>query len=441
MSARPTSLSQRSHASGMSRRDFLRRSAVAGTGLAIVPAHVLGGPGRNSPSERITLGFIGVGGQGTGANLKRFLPQPDAKVLAVCDVDTGRRNRARDIVNRKYGNRDCGACNDFREITGRDDIDAVVVSTPDHWHVLPAIAAAKSGKDVFCEKPLSITVLEGRVLSDTIARYGRIFQTGSENRSKWNFHRGCELVRNGRIGKLHTIRTTLNRGKSSPLGKPQPVPAGFDYDMWLGQAPEAPYTPQRCRFTWRYIFDYAGGQLTDLGAHILDVAQWGNGTERSGPVSVEGHGVFPKEGLFNTAIDWDITWEYASGVKLTCKAGRPQAWGDVRFEGSDGWIFCSWNGIDANPKSILKSAISADEIHLRTEPKGEQRDFLNCVKTRRDTYAPAEVGHRSITLSHIANISMLLGRKLRWDPERERFPDDDGANRMLSRAMRAPWSL
>ncbi|MHC4249703.1 MAG: gfo/Idh/MocA family oxidoreductase, partial [Planctomycetota bacterium] len=292
-------------------------------------------------------------------------------------------------------------------------------------------------------KPLTLTVAEGRVLSDTMRRYGRVFQTASENRSKWNFHRACELVRNGRIGKLHTIRTTLNRGMSARPGQdePRPVPEGFDYDMWLGQAPEAPYAPGRCHGSFRYIFDYSGGQLTDLGAHILDIAQWGNGTDRSGPVSVEGRGVFPEEGLFNTAIDWDVTWEYANGVTLNCKSGRPRAWGDVRFEGSEGWIFCDWNGIQAEPETVLKSVIGAGEVHLRTEPKREQRDFLNCVKSGKDTYAPAEIGHRTITLSHIGNISMLLGRKLRWDPERERFVGDEGANAMLSRAMREPWSL
>ncbi|MHC4198513.1 MAG: Gfo/Idh/MocA family protein [Planctomycetota bacterium] len=424
------------------RREFLGRAAAAAGAAAILPARVLAGPGRNSPSKQITLGFIGVGTQGMG-NLKTFMSQADAKALAVCDVDAGRLGRARNAVNGKYRNQDCGAYNDFREITDRDDIDAVAISTPDHWHVLPAVAAAKAGKDVFCEKPLTLTVEEGRILSDTMQRYGRIFQTASENRSKVNFHRACELVRNGRIGKLHTIRTSLGRGRSARHGqhKPRPVPKGFDYDMWLGQAPVVPYTPARCHGSYRWIFDYSGGTLTDWGAHILDVAQWGNDTEHSGPVSVEGRGVFPKEGLFDTAIDWEVTWKYAKGVTLTCKSGRPKGGGDIRFEGTDGWVFCSWNSIDADPKSILKSVIGADEIHLRTEPKREQRDFLNCVKSGRDTYAPAEIGHRTITLSHIGNISMLLGRKLRWDPERERFLNDERAGAMLSRPMREPWSL
>jgi len=333
----------------------------------------------------------------------------------------------------------CDTTGDWRQIVARDDIDAVVISTPDHWHVLPAVAAARAGKDVFCEKPLTLTVREGRVLSDTMRRYGRIFQTASENRSKQNFLRACELVRNGRIGRLHTIRTELPGGHSvrRQNSAPQPVPEGFDYDMWLGPAPWAPYTPARCHWNFRWILDYSGGQLTDWGAHINDVAQWGNDTEHTGPISVEGRGEFPQDGLYNTATRWKITFEYANGVTLICTDGTPS----VRFEGADGWIYCDWGTIRAGPPGVLNSVIGPDEIHLRTCRHAEHRDFLDCVKSRRETYAPAEVGHRSITLSHIGNISMMLGRKLRWNPDTERFVNDDQADRMLSRAMREPWRL
>ena len=400
---------------------------------------MLGKAGSVAPSNRITLGFIGVGEHGTTVNLNNFLGNSDAQVVAICDVDANRRNQAHDMVNEKYGNEDCTACNDFREIIGRDDIDAVVISTPDHWHALIAVTAAKAGKDVFCEKP-TLTVHEGRVLSDTIKRYNRIFQTASENRSVYVYHRMCELVRNRRIGKLHTIRVELPSGPNRP-GDPTPmsVPKGFDYEMWLGPAPWAPYTKDRCHFHFRWILDYSGGQLTDWGAHLIDIAQWGNDTELTGPVEVEGKGVFGKEGLYNTAKEYHIEYKYANGVRLVVSSGTP----GIRFEGTEGWIGNSgWRAsLRANPESLLESFIGPDETHLYTCRSGEQRNFLDCVKSRKSCYYPPEVGHRSFTIAHIGNISMMLGRKLRWNPNIERFVSDEQANRMLSRAMRSPWHL
>jgi|ETNmetMinimDraft_30_1059905.scaffolds.fasta_scaffold17920_2 predicted dehydrogenase len=432
----------------ISRRNFLN-TALAATLPSAIPG-VWSADRQVSASNRITLGFVGTGSHGTGVNLRSFLHHSDAQVVALCDVDAKRLNSAHQIVLKHYGQKarggtfkGCFTTGDWREIVARDDVDAVVVSTPDHWHVLPSLAAVRSGKDVICEKPLTLTVHEGRVLSDAVRRYGRVFQTSTENRSKHNFLRACELVRNGRIGKLHTIRTELPRGRgvrgNNKGHQPQPVPKHFDYDMWLGPAPEAPYTPARCHFNFRWIFDYSGGFLTDWGAHINDIAQWGNNTEHTGPVSVEGHGVFPEKGLYNTAIDWELTFEYANGVTLICKGGTPS----IRFEGADGWVSVpSWGGaVQASSPDILNSVIGPEEIHLRTCSGREHRDFLNCVKSREETYAPAETGHRTISISHIGNIAMLLGRKLRWNPDAEKFINDDQANSMLSRAMRQPWSL
>ena len=428
-----------------SRRRFLQ-NALAGAATAalpaIVPSSVLGAGRSVPPSNRIALGFIGTGSHGIHMNLKSFLPQSDAQVVALCDVDAGRLKNAHDVVRKECGPdfKGCFLTGDWREVVTRDDVDAVVISTPDHWHVLPAIAAAKAGKDVFCEKPLTLTVQEGRVLSDAIHRYGRVFQTASENRSKWNFLRACELVRNGRIGCLHTIRTELPRGSRFAQPPHQAPPKDLDWDFWLGPAPWRPYCDfgrDRCHYQWRWILDYSGGQLTDWGAHVNDVAQWGNDTECTGPIGVEGHGVFPEEGLYDAAIEYEVAYEYANGVTLVCKSGTPS----VRFEGSEGWVSCGWDTLEASSKEILESRIGPEEVHLRTCKEREQRDFLNCVKTRREPYYPVEVGHRSVTLSHLGNISMLLGRKLRWDPDAERFPDDPSANRMLSRAMRPPWHL
>ena len=403
-----------------------------------------------APSNRIALGFIGMGKECTSKNLKVFLGQPDTQVVAVCDVDAERANNARDMVAQHHERRGksgtfrgCDVTGDWRDIIARNDIDAVVITTPDHWHVLPAIAAAKANKDVFCEKPVSLTVREGRALSDTMRRYGRVFQTGSENRSKRAFLRACELVRNGRIGKLHTIYTQIYRGHGMDEAvqtvnpAPVPVPEGFDYDMWLGQAPSAPYTPARCHVMFRYVLDYSGGNLTDWGSHITDIAQWGNGTELSGPVSVEGRGEFPADGIYNVATDWELTYEYADGVKLVSKSGGFS----VRFEGTEGWVQADWDRVEASSNRILSSVIGPEETHLRTCAMGEHRDFLNCVKSRRATYAPAEIGHRTATVAHIGNIAMILGRKLRWDPDMERFANDPEADRMLSRTMRSPWRL
>ena len=427
----------------MSRRSFLKQTAAVGaTGLAlpyIVRPSALGMAGSVAASERITIGFIGTGGHGIGMNLKSFLPQPDAQAVAVCDVDPVHLEQGRDTVNKKYGNTDCAAYKDFREVLARGDIDAVMISTPDHWHVPISIAAAKAGKDVECEKP-TLTIAEGRELCTVMKRYGRVFQWSTEDRSVDVYHRMCELVRNGRIGKVHTIRVELPSGPEPPGNpEPMPVPKGFDYDMWLGPAPWAPYTKDRIHWNFRWILDYSGGQLTDWGAHLLDGAQWGNDTEHTGPVEVEGKGVFCEGGLYDTAKEYRIEYTYADGVRLIVTSGTPS----LRFEGSEGWIGNrGWRGkLQAEPVSILNSVIGPNEIHLYTCKGGEQRNFLDCVKSRKDCYFPPEIGQRCFTIAHIGNISMRLGRKLRWNPEKERFINDEQANRMLSRAMRSPWKL
>jgi len=426
-----------------SRREFLGGAAGAILGAAgfpyFIPASALGRDGAVSPSNRITIGFIGVGGHGRAVNLRNFLVNRDAQAVAVCDVDVKNCNKARDMVNEKYGNNDCATYSDFRDIIERDDIDAVMISTPDHWHVPISIAAARSGKDVSCEKP-TLTVEEGRVLSEAMKRYNRVFQWSTEDRSVDVYHRMCELVRNGRIGKVHTIRVELPSGPDTP-GDPTPMPApkGFDYEMWLGPAPYAPYTKDRIHWNFRWILDYSGGMLTDWGAHLLDGAQWGNDSEYTGPVEVEGKGEFWRDGLYDTAKEYRIEYTYADGVRLIVTSGEPS----LRFEGTEGWIGnVGWRGkLQAEPRAILDSVIGPNEIHLYTCWGGEQRNFLDCVKSRKDCYFPPEIGHRCFTIAHIGNISMLLGRKLKWNPDEERFINDEQANRMLWRSMRSPWHL
>ena len=426
----------------------MKKTASVTAGAITLPYYVsssafLGKAGTVAPSNRITLGMIGVGGHGRSTNLKGFLGQTDARVLAVCDVDSRQIEKAKDLVSARYGKISANMPDGALEVLARGDIDAVMVSTPDHWHVPISVAAAKAGKDICCEKP-TLTIAEGRVLSDTISKYKRVFQMSTEDRSIYVYHRMAELVRNGRIGKLHTIRVGLPggwriSGDPATVRQQQPVPDGFDYDMWLGPAPYAPYAPGRCHWNFRWILDYSGGQLTDWGAHIVDTAQWGNDTERTGPVEIEGWGVFPEDALYDTATDYRIEYKYANGVTMIITSGEVH----LRFEGTEGWVGnTGWRGnLQAEPKSILDSVIGPDEIHLYTEPAGEHRNFLDCVKTRRDPYFPAEVGHRCCTVMHLGNISMLLGRKLKWDPDKEIFPSDAEADRLLSRPMRSPWHL
>lgn len=426
----------------ISRRHFLKQAAVCGAAAfpSILPASVWGAAGRPTPGNRVTIGMIGVGSHGTGVNLKGFLHQPDAQVVAVCDVDEERWKNALQMTNEHYGNKDCVGYGDFREILSREDIDAVCVSTPDHWHVPISLMAIRAGKDVNCEKP-TLTIEEGRVLSDTVRRHGAVFQTSTEDRSIPVYHRMAELVRNGRIGKLHTIRVGLpSGGKGLPEQQtPQPVPVGFNYDLWLGPAPEVPYCAARCHYNFRWIYDYSGGVLTDWGAHLIDTAQWGNNTEHSGPVEVVGTGEFPTEGIYNTATNFHLEYTYASGVKMIVDGGGVL----LRFEGSDGWVGnTGWRGpFEASSPALLNATIRPDELHLYTCLGGEHRNFMDCVKNRRNPYFPAEIGHRCASVMHIGNIAMQLGRKMRWNPVAEEFINDDTANHMRSRPMRAPWTL
>ncbi len=425
------------------RRSFLRRSAQAsGAFLAapyFVPASVLGGEGTVAPSEQITVGFIGTGSHGIHWNLRAYLQQPDARVVAVCDVDSNHMAEAKTMVDQAYGNSDCATTKDFREILDRPDIDAVMISTPDHWHVLMSVMAAKAGKDVQCEKP-TLTIDQGKTLVKTIRETGRVFQTSTEDRSLDMYHRMAELVRNGRIGKLERIEVILPKQPVRPGDPtPQEVPPELDWDMWLGPAPEAPYTPDGVHFNFRWIWNYSGGIICDWGTHLFDTAQWANDTERTGPVQIEGTGTFWEGGLYNTVKDYDVTYRYANGVVMTCRPGDPS----IKFVGPDGWVGNrGWRGrLEASSDEILNSEIGDDEIRLYTNPAGEHRDFLDCVKSRKDPYFPVDIGHRVSTVCHLGNIAIQLGRTVQWDPDREQFPDDDQANAMLSRPMRSPWTL
>lgn len=385
--------------------------------------------------------------------MKEVLGFKQAQVIAVCDVDSKRVKHAQQLVETHYGSQSrdgnykgCAEYKDFRELVARKDIDAVTISTPDHWHTLPAIAAAKAGKDIFLQKPLTLTIEQGRVLSDTVRRYGRVFQVGSQQRSDTNFRFACELVRNGRIGKLQTVKVGFETDPATEPQPPMPIPENLDYDMWLGPAPWAEYTEKRVhpqndygRPGWLRIQDYGAGMITGWGSHHLDIAQWGMDTEHTGPVEIVGQAEYPKDGLWDVHGAFHIEYTYANGVKLICADNKKNKQG-ILFEGTEGWVYVDRGLLDAHPKSLLTSTIGTNEIHLY-KSNNHKANFLECIKSRAETIAPVEAGHRSCTVCLLGDIAMRLGRKLKWDPKQEQFTNDAEANRMLSRPMRSPWHL
>jgi len=440
------------------RRQFLKSAAVAVASPWIVPRSVFGGA---APSERIRVACIGTGNQGI-AILRKFLANEDAEVVAVCDVNRGSYGYKTDDqflgrepgcreVDKFYaekrgtgGRRGCTGYNDFREVLARDDVDAVTVVVPDQWHALMTIRAAEAGKDIYCEKPLSLTIGQGRAMVEAVRKHERILQTGSHERSNPQTRHICELVRNGRLGRLKRVITNVgynNKEGPGPGWQPMPVPDGFDYDMWLGPAPRVPYHKDRCLYRFRFNYDYSGGQVTNYGAHSNDLAQWGLGMDESGPVEIEFIDAkwLPKGSLFDTALETRFLCRYASGAELLCQTAEPSV--KVRFEGTEGMVEWGYSRVyRSEPESLIRSQIGPSELHLY-QSDDHVRNFLDCVKSRREPVAPAEVGHRSATVCHLGNVAVRLGRNVKWDPAKETFPGDDEANAMLDRPMRSPWHL
>jgi predicted dehydrogenase len=426
---------QRMRNAGTTRRTFVRQIAVAGVGLTTGVPTVIGasvrGAGRPAPSNRISLACIGVGGQGARVDLKAYLSLPNAQVVAVCDVDSRRLAAAKKTVDRAYANRDCGSYRDFREVMIRDDIDAVHIATPDHWHVPIAITACKHGKDVYCQKPLSLTVREARQAVRIARRYARVFQMGTQNRSNASARLACELVRNGRLGELKFIEVGTWH-ISLPCSLPaQPVPPHVDWELFLGPAPWRPFHSaiQRPKGWIRFI-DYSGGGVTDCGAHFFDLVQWALGTEDTGPVEITPLDPRRSGGRF-------VRYRYANGATVYRTNGN-----HMRLVGSLGTIdlgACAWASITkTTPTDLARSTIGLGEVHLR-ESVNHYANFLECVRTREKPAADVELGCRAATICHIGNIAEWLGRPLRWNPDKEEFVGDQAANRWLDRAKREPW--
>ena len=429
----------------VTRRRFMLAGAAWTAAPMVITSQGWGRVHRPAPSGRITMGLIGCGGMG-GANLHSFLRKPEVQVVAVCDPDRERRDDARQRVDAFYakqtdrGSRPDGACtayNDFRELIARDDVDAVIIASPDHWHALHVVASAQAGKDIYGEKPLSLTVRQGRVMADAVRRYGRVFQTGSQQRSDARFRRACEIVRNDRLGKLTKVTCGLPGGEVTGNHPPLPVPDGFDYDMWLGPAPWAPYCSHRTHYVFRHILDYSGGKLTDWGAHHVDIAQWALGLMNSGPVEVDAQGEHPRDGLWDAPINYDVECRYQDGLRMLVTS---RAENGVLFEGTRGTLFVARGTLRADPASLLDEEILPSEQKLPVSDDHHQ-NFLDCVRSRREPIAPIEHAHRTITVAHLGNISMRVGRPIRWDPRRERILDDPIAARRLDRPMRSPWRL
>ncbi len=429
------------------RRSFLKKAACASLSTAgfpyLVQPSALGKAGSVAPSNRIVMGAIGVGSQGSG-NMRGFLGKKEVQMVAVCDVDKAHRDGAKETVDKRYENNDCMTYSDFREVIERKDIDALSLAMPDHWHSIPVVTAARAGKDMYGEKPLARTIHEGRVMADTVQRYGRVWQTGSWQRSVRDFRHACELVRNGRIGKVHKVEVGLPTGGSTGNKPVAPVPEGLDWDFWLGPAPWRPYMGfgrNGPHWDWRWIMDYSGGQLTDWAGHHIDIAHWGLGLDYAGPVEIEGIGLYPKDGIYDVPTEYKFTCKYADGLTMVVANDRQQPMGmGTVWYGEDGWIHVKRGKLEASPESILKEVIGPDEIRLYNS-RDHQQNFLDCVRSREETITPIEIAHRSISVGLLGEIAMLAERRLRWDPEKEIFLNDDEANRMLSRPMRSPWHL
>ena len=456
----------------LSRRKFIDKSVKASiltsavfSGFpAIVPSTVIG---KNAPSDKINIGQIGFGRIAYTHDLPETLKYDAARVVALADLDSNRLTQGKKYIDSFYAKKS-GKSNyinakiydDYRKLLQDPGIDAVIISTPDHWHAQPAIEAALAGKDIYLQKPTSLTIKEGRLLSDIVRKKQVILQVGTQQRSMPQFRIAAELVRNGRIGKLHTVKIGLPGDPAGPEAPEMPVPKNLNYDMWLGSTENVYYTEMRVhpqnsltdRPGWLRCEQFGAGMITGWGQHHFDSAAWGMDTELTGPVSIEAVAQFPKSGLWDVHGDFMSKAEYSSGVTMLTSGGYPNG---VMYEGTEGWIFVtrgsytaspsdpvskteSSKALDASDPKILTSKIGENEIRLYVSEE-QHGNWLDCIKSRKEPISPVEKGHRACSVCLVTHISMKLGRKLLWDPDKELFTNDNEANNMLSRSQRAPY--
>ncbi len=451
----------------MKRREFLSRAmavpVVAGF-PTIVPRHVLGA-GVVAPSDRITFGAVGVGSKGTG-DMRAWLAKDDVRVVAVCDVREQYRQRAKELVDARNGDKSCAMYNDFRELLARPDIDAINIATGERWHTLISIEAARRGKHIFCQKPLALTIEEAIAIRNNVNHYGRAFQLGAQQRSSAPFRFAVELVRNGRIGQLQTIaigsagggQTALPLGlgfTSMPAEKPTEIPPGVDWDMWLGPSPWAPYSDLRITRTWMSIADYGLGAIGgEYGVHDVDIGQWANNSDHTTPVSVEGTGEVYHD-IRDTLTTYDIEYKYANGVRMLLMdlvTARKKYWQFQLGEsvrgvsvglillGTEGWIWVSRAGMKTHPESLMRTTFGPNDMRVLRSDDHPQ-NLLDAIRTGQPTVCPVDVGTNDEIICQMGDIAVRLGRKLQWDPAKEVFVGDEAANRKATRAMRSPWRL
>jgi len=450
----------------MKRRNFLKNAAATTAGAMVIPTIVPSSVfGKNAPSNKINVGQIGCGRIARGHDMPGVMQYDVARMIAVSDVDNNRRKDGKKLVedyyNKKTGSKnamDVKMYGDYKEMLLNKDIDAVVISTPDHWHSQPAIEAALAGKDIYVQKPTSLTVTEGRLLSDIVHGQGAILQVGTQQRSSAQFRVAAELVRNGRIGKIHTVKIGLPGDPSGPEAPEMPVPKNLNFNMWLGSTSEVPYTeigvhPQKGygRPGWLRIENYGAGMITGWGQHHYDSTAWGMDTEHTGPVSVQAVAQFPKSGLWNVHGDFMVKHEYENGITVYTSGGYPNG---IRYIGTEGWIFVTrgayratasdpipkgrTKALDASDPKILESKIGENEIHLYKSDE-QHGNWLDCIKSRKQPISPVEIGHRACSVCLVSHIAMKIPGVLNWDPKAERFIDNDVANSMLSRSQRYPY--
>ena len=437
-------------ARGTSRRQFLHTGLTTLGGMAlpaVVSARALGLEAAPPPSDRIIMGAIGTGGRGQ-SNLRTFLSQPDVQIIAVCDVDAAHAEAAKKIVDDHYGNADCKIFKDQLLLLREPSIEAVSIATPDHWHALSAVQAAREGKDVYCEKPLSGSIAEGRTICDAANRYGTILQTGSQERSNNSVRQACDIVLSGRLGQLQRIVVNLPTDdpqharvrKQTALPPATEVPGGLDYDRWLGHTPSVPYIAERVHRMWRFVSRYGGGEMTDRGAHVIDLAQMFTGNDTSGPVLYEAEGKREASALYDTYLDFSFVNTYASGLRIV---GGNQGPRGIGFEGTEGTLFVHIHGgkLEVNPATLLLDTDREPTFLSIGRSPGHHRNFLDCVRSREQPIANHEVGHRTATICHINNLALMLQRPLVWNPEAEQFVGDDEANSYLMPSMREPYTF
>jgi myo-inositol 2-dehydrogenase / D-chiro-inositol 1-dehydrogenase len=456
----------------MSRRKFIdtsvKASVISSVAISGFPTIIPSGMfGKDAPSNKINIGQIGFGRIAMTHDLQETLKYDVARVIAVADLDSNRAVKGKQFIENYYSEKsgksgyvDVRVYDDYRTLLQNRDIDAVIISTPDHWHAQPAIEAALAGKDIYLQKPTSLTIKEGRLLSDVVKKQKVILQVGTQQRSMPQFRIAAELVRNGRIGKLETVKIGLPGDPSGPSAPEMPVPKNLNYDMWLGSTPQVYYTEMRVhpqnsmtdRPGWLRCEQFGAGMITGWGQHHFDSAAWGMDTELTGPLMIEAVAQFPKSGLWNVHGDFMAKAEYKNGVTMLTSGGYPNG---VLYEGTEGWIFVtrgnysaspsdpvakteSSKALDASDPKILTSVIKENEIHLYIS-KEQHGNWLDCIKSRKEPISPVEIGHRACSVCLITHIAMKLGRKLAWNPDKELFINDNEANLMLSRTQRAPY--